>query len=148
MSASSLGLLPALPLTPRCHRQDDGQLSPIYPPSPNFSLFGAACVKLCRLIPPSLVRNARLCCLVCLKRRGYEDRFALNMKTKSSIIFYSSRQWMRSQRRSQFEHDHRRRADRAPQITASHTRDRRRAHWHICIEREAWTGPNRCRMLV
>ena len=40
-------------------------------------------------------------------------------------------QWMRSQRRSQFEHYHRRRADQAPQITASFTRDRRRAHWHI-----------------
>ena len=38
---------------------------------------------------------------------------------------------MRSKRRSQFEHDHRRRADRAPQIAASFTRDRRRAHWHI-----------------
>ena len=30
---------------------------------------------------------------------------------------------MRSQRRSQFEHDHRRRADRVPQITASFTRE-------------------------
>ena len=29
------------------------------------------------------------------------------------------------------QHDHRRRADRTPQITASFTRDRRRAHWHI-----------------
>ena len=50
---------------------------------------------------------------------------------------------MRSQRRSQFEHDHRRRADRAPENTASFTRDRRRAHWHIMGE--ALTGPNRCR---
>ena len=38
---------------------------------------------------------------------------------------------MRSRRRSQFEHNHRRKADRAPQITASFTRDRRRAHWHM-----------------
>ena len=30
-----------------------------------------------------------------------------------------------------FEHDHRPRADRAPQITASVTRDKRQAHWHI-----------------
>ena len=34
--------------------------------------------------------------------------------------------WMRSQWSSQFEHDHRRRADRAPQSTASFTRNRRR----------------------
>ena len=27
-------------------------------------------------------------------------------------------------------------------ITASFTRDRRRAHWHIPIVGEAWTGPN------
>ena len=38
---------------------------------------------------------------------------------------------MRSQKRSHFERDHRRRADRAPQVKASLTRDRRRAHWHI-----------------
>ena len=42
----------------------DGQLSPLYPLSPSFSSFGAACVKLCCLPPPSLVRNARLLCLV------------------------------------------------------------------------------------
>ena len=60
----SLILLPCLRLTPRRHRQDDGQLSPLYPPSPSFSSFGAACVKLCCLPPPSLVRNIRLCCLV------------------------------------------------------------------------------------
>ena len=45
-------------------------------------------------------------------------------------LLYLRTQWMRSQRRSQFEHDHRRRADRAPQITASFTRDRRQAHWY------------------
>ena len=32
MSASSLVLLTSLPLTPRRHRQVDGQLSPLYPP--------------------------------------------------------------------------------------------------------------------
>ena len=64
MPASSLVLLPCLRLTPRRHRQADGQLSPLYPPSPSFSSFGAACVKLCCLPPPSLVRNIRLCCLV------------------------------------------------------------------------------------
>ena len=57
-------VLPSLPLTPQRHRQADGQLSSLYPPSPSFSSFGAACVKLCCLPPPSLVRNIRLCCLV------------------------------------------------------------------------------------
>ena len=33
-------------------------------PSPSFSSFGAACVMLCCLPPPSLVRNTCLCCLV------------------------------------------------------------------------------------
>ena len=37
-----------------------------------------------------------------------KGRFALNMKTTSDIIFADR------QRRSQFEHDHRRRADRVP----------------------------------
>ena len=58
-------------------------------------------------------------------------------------LLYLWTQWMRWQRRSQFEHDHRRRADRAPEIEASFTQDRRRAHWHIHIVGDAWTGPNR-----
>ena len=41
MPASSLVLLPSLPLSPRRHSQADGQLSPL-PPSPSFSSFGAA----------------------------------------------------------------------------------------------------------
>ena len=57
-------LSPSLPLSLRRHRHVDGQLSPLYPPSPSFSSFGAACVKLCCLPTPSLVRNIRLCCLV------------------------------------------------------------------------------------
>ena len=59
MPASSLVLLPCL----SHHGQADGQLSPLYSPSPSFSTFGAAYVKLCYL-PPSLVRNLRLYCLV------------------------------------------------------------------------------------
>ena len=59
---------------------------------------------------------------ICLRYRG---RFALNMEIKSATTCADR------QRYSQFEHDHRRRADRAPQITASFTRDRRRVHWHI-----------------
>ena len=64
MPVWSLVLLPSLPLTPKRHRQADGQLSPRYPPSPSFSSFGAACVKLCGLPPPSPGRNIRLCCLI------------------------------------------------------------------------------------
>ena len=81
MSPSSLVLLPCLRLTPRRHRQADDQLSPLYPPSPSFNSFGAACVKLCCLPPPSLVRNTRLCCLVCHR---YKCRFSLSVKIKSS----------------------------------------------------------------
>ena len=46
-------------------------------------------------------------------------------------LLYLRTQWMRSQGRSQFEHDHRQRVDRAPQITGRFTWDRRRALWHI-----------------
>ena len=74
---------PSLPLTPRRHRHADGQLSSLYAPS----LFGAACVKLCCLPPPSLVRNTHLCCLVYDVCRRYTGRFALNINMKSSIIF-------------------------------------------------------------
>ena len=67
-------LSPSHPPTPPPSR--DGQLSPLYPPSPSSRSCGAACVKLCCLpptslcvklccLPPtSLVRNIRLCCLV------------------------------------------------------------------------------------
>ena len=53
MPASSLVLLPCLRLTTRRHRQADGQLSPLYSPSPSFRSFGAACVKRCCLPLPS-----------------------------------------------------------------------------------------------
>ena len=62
--ASSLVLLPSLPLTRRRHHQADGQLSSLYRPSPSFSSIGAACVKLCCLPPPLFVRSTRFCCLV------------------------------------------------------------------------------------
>ena len=82
-------------------------------------------MKLFRLPPPSLVRNTRFCCLVYGICRRYTGRFALNLSIESVIVFADR------QRRSQFEHDHRRRVDRTPLIKASFTRDRRRAHWHI-----------------
>ena len=81
--ASSLVLVPSLPLTPRRHRQADDQLSSLYPPSTSFSSFGAACVKLCclpRQKHPYLLSRLSEC-------RRYKDRFALNMKIKSAIIF-------------------------------------------------------------
>ena len=56
--------LQSLPLTPWRYCQAGGQLSSLHSPSPSFSSFGPACVKLCCLPPPSLVRNTRLCCLV------------------------------------------------------------------------------------
>ena len=63
MLASWLVFL-CLRLTPRRHRQADGQPSPFYPPSPSFKSFGAACVKLCCLPPPSLAKNIHICSLV------------------------------------------------------------------------------------
>ena len=70
-------------------------------------------------------------------RRTYNGHFSLNMKIKSAILFGDR------QRRSQFEHDHRRRADRAPQIrlVSRKTGDGLTGR----IEEEAWTGPNRRR---
>ena len=65
---------------------------------------------------------------LCLKCRRYKGRFALNMKIS---LLHLRTESMRSQRRLQFGHGHRRRADRAPQIPASFTRDRRRAHRHV-----------------
>ena len=62
MPASSL-VLPCLRLTPQ-RRHANGQLSPLWPLSPSFSSFGAACSKLCCLLPLSLIRNISLWCLV------------------------------------------------------------------------------------
>ena len=130
MLASSWVILPSLPLTPRRHRQVDGQLSPLYLPSPSFSSFGAARVKLCCLPTLSLVRNTRLCCLVYIW--NIEDtKVVLPWTWIFNRLLNLRTQWMCSQRISRFELDHRRRVDRAPQITASFTRDRRRARWHI-----------------
>ena len=61
--ASLLVLLPLL-LTPRRHRQTMTSSHNFPPPRQSFSSFGAACVKLCCLPLPSLVRNNGLCCLI------------------------------------------------------------------------------------
>ena len=52
------------PSHPRRHRQADGQLSSLYPPSPRLSSFSPDCVKLCCFPSPSFVRNTRIFCLV------------------------------------------------------------------------------------
>ena len=96
--------------------------------TPPIAKFQLARRRLCEaLLSSSLVRNTSFCCLVYEICRRYEGRFALNnvMKIKSVVTFADR------QRRSQFEHDHGRRADRAPQITASFTRDTQRARWHM-----------------
>ena len=131
--AWSFFLLPCPRLTPRHHRQGDGQLSPRCTSLPSLTSFGAACVKLCGLPRPSLDRTTVAAVSSSLHRK-YKVRFELNMNIKQSIIF--------SNTVDAFTAKVERGADRAPQITASFTRDRRRAHSHIVGE--AWTGPNRC----
>ena len=122
-----LVLFPCPRLTPRRHRQAHGLLSPLYHPLPSLSSFGAACVKLCGLLPrwtesPSLL--SRLVSVV------GNIKFVLMWIWTLNRQLYFRTQWVLSQRRSQFKHVYCRGADRAPQITASATRDRRRAHWH------------------
>ena len=62
-------------ITPRRHRQADGQLSPLYPPLPSLSLFGAACVKLSGLSPPWLDRTTVAAVSSSLHRR--KNKFAI-----------------------------------------------------------------------
>ena len=64
------------------------------------------------------------------KCRKYNVRFPMNINIESPIIFADTMD-TRSTRRPQVKHDHRRRADRAPQIAVSFTQNERRAHWHI-----------------
>ena len=86
MPASSLVLFPCLHLNPRRHRQADGQLSSLYPPSPSFSSFGAACVKLFVFLFLRWSETSVSAVSSSLKCRRCKGRFALNMKIKSSII--------------------------------------------------------------
>ena len=82
----SLVLPLCLRFIPRRHRQADDQPSPLCPPSPSFSQFGAACVKLCCLPPPSLLRKSVSAVSPTLKCQKFEGRFALNMNIQSSFI--------------------------------------------------------------
>ena len=112
-------------------------LSPSHPPTPPPSRWSAFTIlpplakfpfvwcRLCEALLSSSYlasqKHQSLLSRLSLKCRRYKGCFALNMKIKSSIKICGH------------EHDHRRRADRAPQITASYkyTPDRRPAHWYI-----------------
>ena len=85
MPASSLVLLPCVRLTPRRHRQTDGQLSLLHLPSPIFSSFGAACVKLSCLLRWSETFVSAVSSS--LKCRKYKVLFAVNINIKSFIKF-------------------------------------------------------------
>ena len=130
MPAWSLVLLPCLHITPRCRRQADGQLSPLCSPSSSFSSLW------CRLRETLLSSSS----LDGQKHASLLSRLVWNVGNIKFVLpwtcivyrtSYLRTEWMRWQWPSQFEHDHRRTADRAPQITASFTRDQRRAHWYI-----------------
>ena len=135
---SSLVLLPSLPRTPRRHRQADDQPSSLYPPSPSFSSFDAASVRLCCLSHPSLVRNTRTVVSsmsdICRRRKG---RFALNMKIKSAIIFLRADSDGHSLNPTIVEGPIGRHKSRLPSretddgLTGTYSRG-------------TWTGPNRC----
>ena len=58
-----------------------------YPPSPSFSSFDAACVKLCCFLLPRWSETSVSAVSSSLKSKKYKDRFAVNMNIKSNIIF-------------------------------------------------------------
>ena len=133
----SSALLPCRRLTPRRHRQADGQLSPLNSPPCQVDavLFRSSCLfERSSLRCPSIGPVLNIIYI-----RKYKGHFAVNTNIKSLICLWT--QWVHSQRRSQFKQDYCRGADRAPQIKAGFTRDRRRTHWHIVGE--TWTGPKR-----
>ena len=74
----------------------------------------------------------------------YKARFDVNMSIKSLIILSDTECVQSEGCSSSKTTKYCRGADRAPQITASFTRDRRRAHMAHLLVGEAWTGPNRC----
>ena len=99
---------------------------------PLFANFKLVWRRLCdALLPSSSLagQNPRRFFHVLCLRRKYKARFDVNMNIKSSIKYFRP-SWGHSQRRSQFKHDYCRGADRAPQIAANFTRDRRRVHRH------------------
>ena len=87
MPASSLVLLPSLPLIPPRHRLADGQISHRFTPIAKFHLVWR---RLCEalLSSSSLAGEKHLSLLsrLYLKCRRHEGRLGLNMKIKSSII--------------------------------------------------------------
>ena len=75
-------LLSCSRLTPRRHRQVDGQLSPHDTPLLSLSSFGTTCVKLCGLPPPSLGRTTVAAASPSLHHRKYKVRSDVNMNIK------------------------------------------------------------------
>ena len=86
--ASSFVLLPCPRLTPRRHRQAYGQLSPLHPPLPSLTSFGAACVMPCGLPPPSLDRTTVAAVSSSLQHRKYIVGFVVNVNTKLNTIYF------------------------------------------------------------
>ena len=122
--------------TPRRRRQAISKLSSLYPAHLALLLWSSAVFLLSRS------SDTPFSAVWCMSNiwLTYEYCFALNVNVKYALYFRT--QWMCWQRRSQFEHDHRRRADRAPQ-----NRDwfhaRQAAGSRAQIVREAWIGSNR-----
>ena len=77
----SSSLVPVSPPTPPPSQ------SPLYPPLPSLTSFGAAYVKLCGLSPPSLDRTTVAAVSSSLQHRNYKARFELNGNIKPLIIF-------------------------------------------------------------
>ena len=91
----------------------------------------------CQRVWRRLCEALRSSSLAGLKRPPLLPRLVLNVRIMKFVLLgtwtlngsrYLRTLWTRSKRRSQFEHGHRRRADRAPKITASLARDRQWAH--------------------
>ena len=114
---------------PRRHRQVVDQLSPTYP----LAQLQLVWRRLCEALrsSSSLAGQKHPSLLSRLVWTVGNIYFVFQWTWRLNGLLYLRTPWMPWQRRSQFEHDHRRRADREPQITASFTWDRRRAHWHI-----------------
>ena len=80
--ASSSDLFLCLRLTPRRHRQTDGRLSPLYPPSSSFSSFGAVCVGSAVSFLPRWSEISVCAVSSTLKCRRCKRDFALNLNIK------------------------------------------------------------------
>ena len=80
-------IVPCPRLIPCHHSQADGRPSPVCRPSLSFSSFGAACVKLCGLPPPSLDKTTVAAVSSNLQRPKYKARFKVKVKLYAAIRF-------------------------------------------------------------